>query len=480
MPLGTEGGLEGDGGQVGIGGISAGPNATDGQIPVYSGSSAALVMETPPSLVASGPGGVAGGNSGSAFTVPNPASSTGFGMYHATLNSATVTVTMPTATVGQRFVLRLTQDVSGSRAVAFAASPPVVFPALALNVNQQAYAENWIAFECGFDNGGNPTWYGFPGTSAIVNSLLEMCKVVATTNQASRSGTPTINGYATVAGDRVLLTGQSTQTQNGPWVVAAGAWTRPADYPTGYALTAAIVPISSSDNTYAGTLWFLSTQTAVVIDTGNTSWTQVPGTPIGTATPLVDSTSPVAGSTTIAAGQGHVHPRYHWTASDFGYITATFPPEYANAQSAIPTSGTIYGGKLHLPVAASITNVIFYIVTAGGTLTSGQCFAALYQAGTQIGVTADQSGTWTSTGFKTMALASGPFNVSAGDIQVVFFSNGTTNPRPAAAASAGIVNGALSNANSKFFSADTGRTTTMPGTLAAASAYGNSLFLAVS
>src|SRR6185312_9531310 len=43
-------------------------------------------------------------------------------------------------------------------------------------------------------------------------------------------------------------------------------------------------------------------------------------------------------------------------------------------------------------------------------LTSGQNFAAVYDnTGTRIGVTADQTTPWASTGLKQMALTGGPF-----------------------------------------------------------------------
>ena len=52
---------------------------------------------------------------------------------------------------------------------------------------------------------------------------------VATTANITLSGTQTIDGVAVVAGDRVLVKDQTTQTQNGIYVVAAGAWSRATD-----------------------------------------------------------------------------------------------------------------------------------------------------------------------------------------------------------------------------------------------------------
>lgn len=52
---------------------------------------------------------------------------------------------------------------------------------------------------------------------------------VATTANITLSGTQTIDGVAVIAGDRVLVKDQSTQADNGIYVVAAGSWSRSAD-----------------------------------------------------------------------------------------------------------------------------------------------------------------------------------------------------------------------------------------------------------
>jgi hypothetical protein len=53
-------------------------------------------------------------------------------------------------------------------------------------------------------------------------------RAVATSN-LTLSGTQTVDGVALIAGDRMLCTGQTTASQNGVYVVAAGAWARAAD-----------------------------------------------------------------------------------------------------------------------------------------------------------------------------------------------------------------------------------------------------------
>lgn len=54
----------------------------------------------------------------------------------------------------------------------------------------------------------------------------------STANIAALTGTMTIDGIALVAGDRVLVKDQTTTSQNGVYVVAAGAWTRAIDMST--------------------------------------------------------------------------------------------------------------------------------------------------------------------------------------------------------------------------------------------------------
>lgn len=99
-------------------------------------------------------------------------------------------------------------------------------------------------------------------------------RALATSNVASLSGTTTIDSVPLVAGDRVLLTAQSTAAQNGIWVVAAGAWTRPVDYPTGGEAFNSAVFVSEG-TAFADSAWVCTTNPpADVIDTNSTAWVQ--------------------------------------------------------------------------------------------------------------------------------------------------------------------------------------------------------------
>ncbi len=101
--------------------------------------------------------------------------------------------------------------------------------------------------------------------------------VVTTTNQ-TLSGTPTIDGQATTAGTSIaLLTAQTTGSENGPWVVQAGAWTRPTWYPSGGTTQAFqfITTIVRLGTIYQGSMWRMTTSGAVTIDTTATAWSVV-------------------------------------------------------------------------------------------------------------------------------------------------------------------------------------------------------------
>lgn len=172
--------------------------------------------------------------------------------------------------------------------------------------------------------------------------------------------------------------------------------------------------------------------------------------------------------------------QYNFRPPDHNLLAWNYdgPSSTAGASVPLATGGTLYVQKLKVPVASSVTNVVYYLTTLGTLLTSGQCFIALYQraAGALIGVSADQSAVWATpgtTGLKTTALVGGPFVVQAGDIYVAFWYNGTTGPAfHRTSGLSGLMNAGLGATVSRWGTADTGTTTTAPttlGTIAASS-----------
>ena len=104
--------------------------------------------------------------------------------------------------------------------------------------------------------------------------LLRSAKVAAISNiVTTTNGLTAIDGYTPSDGDRILLTNQTTGSQNGPWVAHTTAWTRPTDYSTGLTLNGRLILMDGG--TYAGIVWQMSSTTTVTVDTTATTWAQV-------------------------------------------------------------------------------------------------------------------------------------------------------------------------------------------------------------
>lgn len=90
---------------------------------------------------------------------------------------------------------------------------------------------------------------------------------VATTNQ-SLSGLAAIDGYTPVAGDRILVTGQTTASQNGVYNAASGAWARTTiDGAAPGEIEPGAMWLATQGTTYAGTQWRVSTTGTITIGT---------------------------------------------------------------------------------------------------------------------------------------------------------------------------------------------------------------------
>lgn len=133
----------------------------------------------------------------------------------------------------------------------------------------------------------------------------------STANIASLSTLLTIDGHVTVAGDIVLVKDQSTSSQNGLYVASAGAWTRLVNYNNDYVLSKGMFVFVNVGTTNTGTLWNLTTFTAVG---SAVAFTQFAGTSIGSGAIAAAQLSAglgafIAGTATIAVGtltSGHI------------------------------------------------------------------------------------------------------------------------------------------------------------------------------
>jgi len=108
----------------------------------------------------------------------------------------------------------------------------------------------------------------------------EHVDIIALANVTLSGPGATINGRAMVAGDRVLLTNQTTPSQNGLWVwnAAAAPMTRPADSPTGNTGAVVAGTVVEGYNGATRTLWMQTatgtgTNGAINVDTDAQTWT---------------------------------------------------------------------------------------------------------------------------------------------------------------------------------------------------------------
>lgn len=96
-------------------------------------------------------------------------------------------------------------------------------------------------------------------------------KCVATSN-ITLSGLQTIDGYSVQVGDRVLVTGQTTQSANGIYLAGTGAWTRTTDFNSAATITPGAFTFVEQGTAYANSGFVLQT-TGGTVAVGTTSLT---------------------------------------------------------------------------------------------------------------------------------------------------------------------------------------------------------------
>jgi hypothetical protein len=92
----------------------------------------------------------------------------------------------------------------------------------------------------------------------------------ATTANITLSAPQTIDGVSIIAGDRVLVKNQTTQTENGIYLAAAGSWARASDADTASELQSAVVMIEEG-TANADTGW-RQTSDNITIGSSNIVW----------------------------------------------------------------------------------------------------------------------------------------------------------------------------------------------------------------
>jgi hypothetical protein len=142
------------------------------------------------------------------------------------------------------------------------------------------------------------------------------------------------------------------------------------------------------------------------------------------------------------------------------FLGWSFDAAHASGTAILGTAGSVYGTAIQLPSPQTVSNLWYDITTAGGTLTSGDCWALLFNAaGTLIGQSADQHTIWATAGVGGTAAGGTALTASAtgsltslpaGTYYGAVVATGTTLPTFAtSAAPVGAFNAHLAAASSR-------------------------------
>jgi hypothetical protein len=193
-------------------------------------------------------------------------------------------------------------------------------------------------------------------------------KTVATTN-VGLSGLAAINGYTPVAGDRILVVGQSTQSANGVYEAASGGWTRATD--------------SDTDAELRGYQYLITAGTFINARYGNTNQTTI--------------TVGVTAITYQTISAGESDPIF--TAS----------PSFAITNTNISNWNTSYNRSIvSSAFSGTATQTLTLIKQDGGTLTSSFTFPVTSVFGRTGVVTLLSSDISTALGYTPYNGASNP------------------------------------------------------------------------
>jgi hypothetical protein len=113
-------------------------------------------------------------------------------------------------------------------------------------------------------------------------SWKQAVRAISTAN-ITLSGAQTIDGVSVIAGDRVLVAGQTTASTNGLYLAASGSWTRALDADSGAELVNATTYVSEG-TTYADTVWTQTVNASISVGTTSLTFVQVNGGTVPTAT----------------------------------------------------------------------------------------------------------------------------------------------------------------------------------------------------
>jgi len=184
--------------------------------------------------------------------------------------------------------------------------------------------------------------------------------VAATTANITLSGTQTIDGVAVVAGNRVLVKNQTTQANNGIYVVSASTWTRATDMDTWAEVPGAFVFVEQG-TTQADTGWVCTSNAGGTIGTTAITWTQFSGAgsyTAGTGLTLTGTQFSITDTTVTAGTYGSATESSKFTVNAQGQLTAASSVTITPAVGSITGLGTGVSTFLATPSSANLASAV--------------------------------------------------------------------------------------------------------------------------
>jgi hypothetical protein len=297
---------------------------------------------------------------------------------------------------------------------------------------------------------GAPTQDAHAATKAYVDNVTAGINFhqpvrVATTGNITLSGTQTIDGVSLSVGDRVLVKDQTTQTQNGIYVVASGSWTRATDAdntPDGE-LKGGDFTLVLEGTVNSGYGYVCSNTSAITIGTTNVTYAAFNAAKAVTAGTGLTETTPG----TLAVDSSTVQYRVSGVSdTEIGYLDGVTSAIQTQIDAKAPTANPTFTGtvtvaasgvaftdgtqtKQGVPSQTTITAVsAAYNLSTGGLSLRDQMIEVGHTGASAIDVTVPTDAT---TNFP-IGTSIDLLRTNTGGVQIVGASGVTVNATPGA------------------------------------------------